>query len=72
MQQDDGSYKFTENTSVNVSQGAAITDDNQVKIDAQGQTLTLKVQPTDDGVARGIDHSSDARLDDEFGAFDAR
>ena len=53
----DGSYKFTENTSVNVSQGAAITDDNQVKIDAQGQTLTLKVQPTDDGVARGINQT---------------
>lgn len=57
VQQDDGSYKFTENTSVNVSQGAAITDDNQVKIDAQGQTLTLKVQPTDDGVARGINQT---------------
>ena len=57
VQKDDGSYKFTENTSVNVSQGAAITDDNQVKIDAQGQTLTLKVQPTDDGVARGINQT---------------
>ena len=54
VSQEDGSYKFTENTSVNVSQGAAVTADNEVKIDAQGQTLTLKVQPKDEGTAFGI------------------
>ncbi|MGM9520699.1 MAG: autotransporter domain-containing protein, partial [Phascolarctobacterium sp.] len=54
VSQEDGSYKFTENTTVNVSQGAAVTADNEVKIDAQGQTLTLNVQPKDDGTAYGI------------------
>ena len=54
VQKDDGSYEFTKNTSVNVSQGAAVTADNEVKIDAQGQTLTLNVQPKDDGTAYGI------------------
>ena len=44
VMKNDGSYKFTENSSVSVSGNQAIRSDAPVTVDASGTTLTLKVE----------------------------
>ena len=50
VQQDDGSYKFTENTQVTVQGDNAVKDTNAINIDASGKTLTLNATNTDSSV----------------------
>ena len=40
---EDGSYKFTEDTTISLTEGSAIDAQNDVKIDAAGKKLTLEV-----------------------------
>ena len=39
--QEDGSYKFTESTNINVKDASAVSDTKAVNVDAAGKTLTL-------------------------------
>ncbi|MDO5787321.1 MAG: autotransporter domain-containing protein, partial [Phascolarctobacterium sp.] len=66
VQQDDGSYKFTENTNITVNGGNAVSDNNNINVDASGKTLTLVASNSNDsvmGIAQANGNAIDIKAD---------
>ena len=64
--QDDGSYKFTENTNITVNGGNAVSDNNNINVDASGKTLTLVASNSNDsvmGIAQANGNAIDIKAD---------